>query len=390
LLRDFWQDFAAAIAGTKDLRTTQVLDSLNDMLGSHIFPAKEDGSDPRACPSCGTGRLSLKLGKFGAFIGCSNYPECKITRTLAQAASGEAPGADGDRPGVRVLGEDPTTAEEISVRDGRFGPYVQRGEGEKPKRSSIPRGMSAAELTLEEAIGLLSLPREVAKHPESGEPILANIGRFGPYVQHGKVYASLTRDDNVLEIGANRAVDLIITKEQGGGRFGNSAPGRELGAHPEGGMISVKAGRFGPYVNHGKVNANIPKGTKADDLTLEQAVELLKARASGAPGGGRVLGEHPLGGVISVRDGRYGAYVSHGKVNATIPKDQSPESVTLEDAIQWIDDKGGPDKKAIRKGPAKKAAAKKSAAKKAPAKKAPAKKAAAKKAPAKKAAAKKK
>ncbi len=390
LLRDFWKDFAAAIEGTKDLRTTQVLDSLNEVLGPHIFPAKEDGSDPRACPSCGSGQLSLKLGKFGAFIGCSNYPECKLTRTLAQAASGEAPSENGDRPGVRVLGHDPATGDEVTLRDGRFGPYVQLGEGEKPKRSSIPRGMSAAELTLEQALGLLSLPREVAKHPETQQPIVANIGRFGPYVQHGKTYASLTRDDNILEIGANRAVDLIITKEQGGGRFGNKSPGRELGEHPEGGLVSVKAGRFGPYVNHGKVNATLPKGTNADALTLEEAIELLKARASGAPaGGGRVLGEHPEGGTIVVRDGRYGAYVSHGKVNATIPKDQSPESVTLEDAIRWIEDKGGPDKKLTKKAPAKKAAAKKAAPTKAPAKKAAAKKAPTKKAAVKKAAAKK-
>ncbi len=429
LLRDFWRDFLAAVEGTKDLRTTQVLDSLNEVLGSHIFPAKEDGSDPRGCPSCGAGQLSLKLGKFGAFIGCSNYPECKFTRTLAQSATGEAAGAEGDRPGVRVIGEDPATGEEITSRDGRFGPYLQIGEGEKPKRSSIPRGLKAAEITLEQAIALLSLPREVAKHPDTKEPIVAGIGRFGPYVQHGKTYASLTRDDDILSIGANRAIDLIVTKEQGGGRFGASGPGRVLGDHPEGGEVSVKAGRFGSYVNHGKINATIPKGTNAEALTLAEAVALLAARGSAGPTGGKALGEHPLGGTITLRDGRYGAYVSHGKVNATIPKGTPTDSVTLQDAIGWIDAKGGPDKKAIRKGPAKgaakkpagkaakviedsdevpfdlddapkarvaartaptKSAAKKTAAKKAPAKKAAAKKAAAKKAPAKKAAAKKK
>ncbi len=385
LLRDFWKEFAAAVAGTKDLRTTQVLDNLNEVLGAHIFPAKEDGSNPRACPSCGTGQISLKLGKFGAFIGCSNYPECKFTRTMSQSAAGEqAQGVEGgDRPGVKVLGQFPATGEEVSLREGRFGAYVQLAEGEKPKRSSLPKTIKASELTLEQAIGLLSLPREVARHPETGEPIRASIGRFGPYVQHGKVYASLKRDDDVLTIGANRAIDLIVAKEQGGGRFGSSEPGRVLGDHPSGGAISVKSGRFGPYVNHGKTNANVPKGTDPEALTLPQAIALIDARASGAPsGGGRNLGNHPNGGAITVRDGRYGAYVNHGKVNATLPKDMSPASVSLQDAIDLIEAKGGPVK-APRKAPANKAAAKKAAAKKAPAKKAAARKVSAKKVPAK-------
>ncbi len=412
LLRDFWRDFVGAIDGTKELRTTQILDALNEALGPHIFPAREDGSGPRSCPSCGAGQLSLKLGKFGAFIGCSNYPECKFTRTMSQSAAGDqAQSVEGDRPGVKVLGQHPDTGEEISLRDGRFGAYVQLGEGEKPKRSSLPKNLKASEITLEQALGLLSLPREVAKHPETGEPIKASIGRFGPYVQHGKVYASLTRDDDVLTIGANRAIDLIVTKEQGGGRgrFGQAAPGRVLGDHPEGGAISVKAGRFGPYVNFGKVNANVPKGTDPEALTLAEAIELIKARQNGEPaGGGRKLGEHPAGGAITVREGRFGPYVNLGKVNANLPKDMAPDSVTLQDAIELIDARGGPAAAPARKGAAKKAPAKKAAAKKAaPARKArvavddsdeapfatggkaaPAKKAPAKKAPAKKAAAK--
>jgi DNA topoisomerase-1 len=373
VLRDFWRDFSAAIGGTKDLRTTEVLDNLNELLGPHIFPAKEDGSNPRACPACGAGQLSLKLGKFGAFIGCSNYPECRFTRTLTATAANQTADGDGSRPGVKVLGEHPQTGEEITLRDGRFGPYVQQGEGEKPKRSSLPRGLSKDDVTLEKAVGLLSLPREIAKHPTSGEPIVAGIGRFGPYVQHGKMYASLTRDDDVLEIGANRAIDLIVTKEQGGGRsrFGNAAPARVLGDHPKGGSVSIKAGRFGAYANWGKVNATLPKGTDSEKVTLEEALALIAARESGGDaGGGRVLGEHPKGGTISVRDGRYGAYVSVGKVNATIPKSSSPESITLEEAIELIDEKGGP---AVKKAPKKKAAAKKPAAQKPAAKaKAPA------------------
>jgi DNA topoisomerase-1 len=364
VLRDFWRDFSAAIGGTKDLRTTEVLDNLNELLGPHIFPAKEDGGNPRECPACGVGQLSLKLGKFGAFIGCSNYPECRFTRTLTATAANQTAEGDGSRPGVKVLGVHPETGEEITLRDGRFGPYVQQGEGEKPKRSSLPRGLSRDDVTLEKAVGLLSLPREIAKHPTSGDPIVAGIGRFGPYVQHGKMYASLTRDDDVLEIGANRAIDLIVTKEQGGGRsrFGNQAPARVLGDHPKGGSVSIKAGRFGAYANWGKVNATLPKGTDSEKVTLEEALALIAARESGGDaGGGRVLGEHPKGGTISVRDGRYGAYVSVGKVNATIPKSSSPESITLEEAIELIDEKGGP---AVKKAPKKKPAAKKTAAKK--------------------------
>ena len=248
----------------------------------------------------------------------------------------------------------------------------------------------------------MSLPREVARHPDSGEPIVANIGRFGPYVQHGKMYASLTRDDDVLEIGANRAIDLIRTKEQGGGGRGPATGGREVGEHPKGGKITVRSGRYGPYVNWGKVNANIPKDMKPDDVTLEQAIEFITARESGGGGAvsGRVLGEHPNGGTITVRDGRYGAYVNLGKLNATIPKSQNAESLTLAEAIELIEEKGGaPAKKPAKKAAAKRAPAKKAAAKKkvevddsddAPfeggSAKKPAAKAAAKKAPAKKAA----
>ncbi|HMO28507.1 type I DNA topoisomerase [Enterovirga sp.] len=284
VLRDFWRDFSAAIDGTKELRTGEVLDALNDLLGPHIFPPKADGGDPRACPTCGSGTLSLKLGKFGAFIGCSNYPECRYTRPLAVPNGEEGEGT----PGTRILGQDPETGLEVSVRDGRFGPFIQLGEGaegEKPKRSSIPKGMAPAGLDLERALALLSLPREVTKHPESGEPILAGIGRFGPYVQHGKTYASLGRDDDVLEIGANRAIDLVVAKEQGGGRGGRAAdPGRPLGDDPETGKpVAVKAGRYGPYVTDGETNATLPRGQAAEAVTLAEAAALLAARRAAGP-----------------------------------------------------------------------------------------------------------
>ena len=381
VLRDFWKDFSGAIGETKDLRTTQVLDNLNERLGPNIFPAKADGSDARACPSCGTGQLSLKLGKFGAFVGCSNYPECKFTRVIS-AKGAEAQMQDGNsRPGVKVLGQDAVTGEEITLRDGRFGPYVQQGETDKPKRSSLPKGMTASDVDLARAIALLSLPREVAKHPVSGEPIVAGIGRFGAYVQHGKTYANLGRDDDVLEVGGNRAIDLIVAKESGASsRFGGGATaGRVLGAHPKGGEVSVKPGRFGAYVNHGKINATIPKGTDADGMTLEAAIALLEAKGSDASvaGGGMVLGDHPNGGPIVLRDGRFGAYVSHGKTNATLPKGMEKADVTLAQAVEWINDKGGGAAPVVKKAAAKKAPA---AAKKAPAaKKVVAKKVVAKK-----------
>src|SRR5277367_6349514 len=364
LLRDFWIDFSGALGGTKDLRTTQVLDSLNELLGPHIFPARADGADARLCPSCNKGQLSLKLGKFGAFIGCSNYPECRYTRVLAPNGQDGA-GSEGDRPGVRVLGIDPATGDEITLRNGRFGDYVQQGEGEKPKRCSLPKGISPDDLTLEKAIALLSLPREIAKHPTSGEPILAGIGRYGSYVQHGKTYANLGKDDDVLEIGGNRAIDLIVAKESGAGlpRFG-AGSGRALGEHPTlGGAVSVKQGRFGAYVNHGKVNATLPKGTSLEALTLDEAVAALAAKAAGGGSGGRMLGEHPDGGPITVRDGRFGAYVNWGRVNATIPKSIALDAITLQDAIELIAEREGKPAKPARKPAAAKpkAAAKKAA-----------------------------
>jgi DNA topoisomerase-1 len=367
VLRDFWEDFNAAIQGTKDLRTTEILDNLNELLGPHIFPAKEDGSDPRLCPTCGQGQLSLKVSRFGAFVGCSNYPECKYTRQLAADAGDAA-------VGTRVLGQDPETGDDVTLRDGRFGPYIQLGEGEKPKRSSLPKGMKPEDVTIEKALVLLSLPREIAKHPTSGEPILAGIGRFGPYVQHGKVYANIGRDDDILEIGANRAIDLIVAKESGASgqrRFGAPGPGRELGEHPKGGKVTVKDGRYGPYVNWGKINATLPKDADVASYDLAQALALIEAKQNGggaseaAPTSGKLLGEHPEGGKITVRDGRFGAYVNWGKVNATIPKSMNKDDVTLGEALEWIEAKAGaaPKKSASAKSAGKAGAGKASAGK---------------------------
>ena len=281
LLREFWTEFARAVDEIKDLRIGDVLNALDELLGPHIFPAKPDGADPRQCPTCGNGRLSLKLGRFGAFIGCSNYPECRFTRALS-AADG---GAD---TATKILGQDPATGLDVTLRGGRFGPYVQLGEGsngEKPKRTSLPKGMAPDDVDLTMALGLLGLPREVGRHPESGEPILAGIGRFGAYVQHGKTYAGLEPGDDVLNIGLNRAVTLIAEKQaKGGGRRFGSDPGRALGEHPvKGGAVVAKSGRYGPYVSHDGVNATLPPDKTHETVTLEEAVALIDARAGKGP-----------------------------------------------------------------------------------------------------------
>jgi DNA topoisomerase-1 len=281
LLREFWKDFHAAVGELGDVRVGQVLDALNEALAPQIFPDKGDGTDPRVCPTCGTGRLSLKTGKFGAFIGCSNYPECRYTRPLATPEGGEEKADGGDRE----LGIDPGTGRPVQLRIGRFGPYVEEAgeEGEKPRRSSLPKGWAAATLTLPQALKLLGLPREIGKHPEDGEPILAGLGRYGPFVQHGKTYANLADAEEVFEVGLNRAVTLLAEKRAGGGRpqRGQAAALKELGAHPESGdPVRVLSGRFGPYIASSGVNANVPRGTDPQDITMDQAVALLAERAA--------------------------------------------------------------------------------------------------------------
>ncbi|MEM1106434.1 MAG: type I DNA topoisomerase [Pseudomonadota bacterium] len=284
-LSEFWKQFQAAIGETKDLRVTHVLDALNEALGPYVFP--DTGSDgkvkenPRACPACDGGDLSLKLGRGGAFIGCGRYPECKYTRSFSAGEDETVINPDGEE-----IGPDPDTGEMVTLRSGRFGPYVQLGvpEGdEKPKRASLPKGETPETVTLEKALMWLSLPREVGKHPEDGEPILANIGRYGPYVQHGKTYANLPEVREVFEVGLNRAVTLIAEKRAnpGRGRGAPAKPLRELGKHPsDEAPINVFEGRYGPYVKHGKTNATIPKEIAPDAITLEQAIELIDARAA--------------------------------------------------------------------------------------------------------------
>jgi DNA topoisomerase-1 len=279
VLQDFWRGFIGAVNDIKDLRVAEVLDALDEMLGPHIYPPRADGGDVRQCPTCGTGRLNLKAGKFGAFVGCSNYPECRYTRPLA---------ADSEASADRVLGKDPETDRDVVVKAGRFGPYIQLGEqkdyaeGEKPRRAGIPKNTSPGDVDLDLALKLLSLPREIGRHPETGEPITAGLGRFGPFVKHEKTYASLEAGDDVFTIGINRAVTLIaekVAKGPSGRRFG-ADPGKPLGDHPSLGGVALKNGRYGAYVTAGGVNATIPSDIAPDTITLAQAIALIDERAA--------------------------------------------------------------------------------------------------------------
>jgi DNA topoisomerase I len=365
VLTDFWRGFIGAVDEIKDLRVAQVLDVLDEMLGPHIYPPRSDGGDVRQCPTCGTGRLNLKAGKFGAFVGCSNYPECRHTRPLA---------ADSEASADRILGKDPETERDVTVKAGRFGPYIQLGEpkdyaeGEKPKRAGIPKGDSPSDIDLERALKLLSLPREIGIHPESGLPITAGLGRFGPFVRHDKTYASLEAGDEVFDVGLNRAVTLIaekVAKGPSGRRFG-ADPGKPLGDHPTLGAVALKNGRYGAYVTADGVNATIPSDKDKDALTLEEAIALIDERV--AKGGG----------------GKSGRGAKKAKAAKTKAKSSTKAA---EDA-----DTPKPAKKAaVKKAPAKPksestskarapvaSAAKTSAAKPAPSAKAPAKKSAGK------------
>ena len=330
LMREFWSDFNGAIGGIAELRIGDVIEKLNEVMGDHIFPAREDGGDPRTCSSCGTGRLSLRLGKYGAFVACSNYnaePPCKFTRQLA----GNGDEAENAIPSDGVpLGEGPTGP--VTLKSGRFGVYVEMPNGEdKPKRASLPKNWPPESITLERALALLSLPRQVGVHPSENEMILAGLGRYGPYLQMGKMYANLPSIEDVLEIQMNRAVAVIDEKKAGGGkgRLGRTAPAalKELGESPVTGKpVRVLSGRYGPYINDGEINANVPRDKKPEDVTLDEALAVLAARLEA--GGGEKKGKK-------------------GAVKKAAPAAKKEAT---------------PKKAAAKKAPAKKAATKKSAA----------------------------
>lgn len=327
VLSEFWSDFKPKTAEVMEQKPSDITAELDKFLSPYLFPENEDGSDPRTCPKCDDGKLALRGGRFGAFVACNNYPECKFTRKFGQA------GASGDEGGEDIeLGKHPQSDLTIMRKSGRFGPYVQMGEGKEAKRASIPKDILAEDFGLEWALKLLSLPRMIGEHPETSKEISAAIGRYGPYLLHNGKYAKLDSTDDVFEIGMNAAVAKIADALNNPGR-----------------------GR-----------------AKAEPL--------------------KILGKHPRSDdEIKLMDGRYGAYVTDGNVNATIPKSIEKDQLTLEEAAQLIDERAakGPAKKRKKAAPKKKAAVKKATPKKPAAKKPAAKKAPAKKTVAKKAAPKK-
>jgi len=332
VMHSFWEEFSKAVEQTRDLKISDVISALDEDLGPHFFPAREDGSDPRVCAACGTGRLGLKLGRYGSFIGCSNYPACQYTRRLAIDVGDDS--GETLKDGMRVLGEHPETGEQITVRRGPYGLYVQLGEADpedkksRPKRTSLPRGMDGEQITLDQAVGLLSLPRLVGDHPETHEKIEVGIGRFGPFVRMGAVFGSLDKDDDVLALGINRAVDLLAKK---------LASVRNLGVHPKDKEpVTVRKGRFGPYVQHGKTVANLPRGVLMDDVALDEAVALLAEK-------GKTL--KPRGGAAG-RKGKAPAKAAAPAVKKAAAPRKAPAKAAAPAA-----------KKAARKTPAKKAAA---------------------------------
>ncbi len=276
VLRDFWTAFSEAVEETRDLRVRNVLDALNEILGVHFFPENGPGQDPRKCPACDNGQLSLKLGRFGAFIGCSNYPDCRHTRPLVVPEGGEIGGPPTDNT-PRELGSDPTSGLVVTLRRGPYGQYVQLGEPEgkkKPKRASLIKEMDPEKVDLQVALGLLSLPRDLGPHPETGEMIQAGLGRFGPYIRLEGTYVSL-KDDDVLAIGLNRAVVLLADAPR------KAAP-KTVGDHPDDGKpITLRVGRYGPYVQHGRTRASLPKDKAEEMPSIEEAVVLLAAKAKG-------------------------------------------------------------------------------------------------------------
>lgn len=290
VLERFWKDFHAAIDETSELRITEVLEKINEVLEPHLFPDPGDGTDPRLCPNCGVGRLSMRTARAGgAFIGCSAYPECRYTRPFGppnpEAEASAIP------PEGKLLGED--QGDEIRVFKGRFGPYVQRGpvteENKKPPRQSVPKDWPPEELELERALMLLSLPRKIGPHPEDGVMVWSNIGRYGPYLKHaestsdrGGTNANLDGLDEVFTVGMNRAVQLLAEKVASRGARGQAAkPLRELGEHPDaGGPVNVMKGKYGPYVKWEKINATIPETIDPEDISMDQAVQLIEERAA--------------------------------------------------------------------------------------------------------------
>ena len=287
VLEAFWRDFKPKTTEVMDQKPSDVTLALDAFLAPFLFPEREDGGDPRQCPACEAGKLALRGGRFGAFVACSNYPDCKFTRKFGQ------PGSDGDAgsTGPEVLGQHPETGEDVHRKSGRFGPYVEMGEGKEAKRASIPKDVPSEDFGLDWAVKLLSLPRTIGDHPESGKPITASIGRYGPYLAHDGKYARLTSTRDVFETGMNAAVVKLAEAASGGGRArggASRAPLKEFGAHPRtGAELKLMEGRYGAYVTDGTTNATLPKTLAPEALTLEEAAQLIDDRTAKGPATGK-------------------------------------------------------------------------------------------------------
>ena len=275
LLKEFWNGFKPHLNKMSELEREKILEALEKELAELFFPSDDikNGIPNRQCPTCSNGNLGLELGKYGAFLGCSNYPECKFTKQIASNQDENndnenfIPGNDG------VLGVDPTTGLSVLIKKGPYGIYLQLGDEKKPKRTSIPRLVSAKDINLEKALAFLSLPRLIGQHPESGQDISAGIGRYGPYLKYDINFISLPADETVINLGLNHAVVLIAENIE--------KLGKVLGDHPDGsGKIFVKSGRFGPYVEHNKLRATLPKDITIEEINLDKAIELLIAKAA--------------------------------------------------------------------------------------------------------------
>src|SRR5689334_24247104 len=269
LLDDFWRDFKPKAGEVMDQKPSEITQALDEFLAPWLYPPRADGSDPRVCPQCGEGRLSLRGGKFGAFVACSNYPDCRYTQKFGQG------GDQAQSEGPQDLGDG------ISLKTGRFGPYVERGD----KRASIPKDIPLDDVNTEVAERLLSLPREVGAHPETGKPITASIGRYGPYLAHEGKYAKLSSTAEVFETGMNAAVSKLADAASSGGRQRGASrePIAVLGQHPNGKDVKVMEGRYGPYVSDGATHATLPKGADPKSVTLDEAIRLIDERAAKGP-----------------------------------------------------------------------------------------------------------
>ena len=283
MLEDFWEPFDAALGAAGALTGAAVRAAVEARLDAYLFGRDRRGraiadAQRRRCPTCGKDTLELKLSRHGPFVGCAHWPECGYRRGLSPAAAEH----DG-YAGPRALGADPHAATPVSVRRGPTGWYVQRDarDGEaKPERVSLPPSLEPDDVDLGTALGLLALPRRVGPHPESGAPILAGIGRYGPWVRHGETYAALPDGEDVLGVGINRAVALLADKEIRNSRArGPNTVLRELGRHPgDGAPVRLKTGHYGPFVAHRRRYASLPADTDPEAVTLEDAVALLAGR----------------------------------------------------------------------------------------------------------------